>query len=76
LHVFENEQGQRIIASKGAQEALLKVCHLTPAEQKQIEQAIQTITGKGYRVLAVGQSNLKAPITPQHSKSYRFRLKA
>ncbi|MFT6166363.1 MAG: Ca2+-transporting ATPase [Vicingaceae bacterium] len=74
-HVFENEQGQRIIASKGAPEALLKVCHLTPAEQKQIEQAIQTITGKGYRVLAVGQSNFEGTDYPSAQQELSFSFK-
>jgi len=56
-HFFENNSGKRIIAAKGAPEALISVCNLTPAEKQQIEKAIQTITLEGYRVLGVGEGN-------------------
>jgi len=56
-HFFENNSGKRIIAAKGAPEALISVCNLTLAEKQQIEKAIQTITLEGYRVLGVGEGN-------------------
>ena len=39
-HVFEKEMGNRIIAAKGAPEALMQVCHLSEAEKKEVEEAV------------------------------------
>ncbi len=54
-HIFENGAGKRIIAAKGAPEALLNVCHsLTDSERRQIEGTVETLATDGYRVLGVG----------------------
>lgn len=70
-HVFENESGKKIIAAKGAPEALISVSHLTEIEKNQILEAMKTMMQKGFRVLGVGVSNfsgLDYPVTQQELK--------
>ena len=56
-HIFENGPDKRIIAAKGAPEALLNVCHsLTDIERRQIEGTVETLATDGYRVLGVGEA--------------------
>ncbi len=55
-HIFENSAGKRIIAAKGAPEALMNIANLTKNEKQAIEEAIKIITTEGYRVLAVGEA--------------------
>ena len=74
-HVFENNSGKRIIATKGAPEALLEVCNLTTAEKQQVEQAIQTITSEGYRVLGVGESDFEGSDFPKMQQDISFVFK-
>jgi Ca2+-transporting ATPase len=42
-HIFENELGKRIIATKGAPEAVMDVCELTKTEKQEIETAFNTL---------------------------------
>ncbi len=74
-HLFENEEDKRIIAAKGAPEALMNVCNLTATEKEQIEQAIQTITSEGYRVLGVGESHFEGDNYPDTQQEFPFTFK-
>lgn len=74
-HVFENSSGKRIIAAKGAPEALMEVCHLTTAERQQVEQAIQTISSEGYRILGVGESDFEGRDFPGTQQELPFVFK-
>ncbi len=74
-HFFENKSGKRIIAAKGAPEALMRVCHLTEAEKKQVEQAIKTVTSEGYRVLGVGEGAFRGNDYPKTQQEIPFTFK-
>jgi Ca2+-transporting ATPase len=74
-HIFENEAGKRIIAAKGAPEALMAVSNLTDLEKKQIEKAIETITVEGYRVLGVGESKFEGNDFPKTQQEFKFNFK-
>jgi Ca2+-transporting ATPase len=74
-HLFENNQGKRIIAAKGAPEALMNASDLTSHERKEIEEAIETITANGHRVLAVGEVIFKGDVFPDKQQQFRFRFK-
>jgi Ca2+-transporting ATPase len=74
-HLFENDKGKRIVAAKGAPEALMNVCHVSTTERQQIEKAIQTITSEGYRVLAVGESDFEGNDFPQTQQEISFTFK-
>ena len=45
-HIFENNIGQRIIAAKGAPEALIAVSRFSEAEKNQIFEAMKTMMQK------------------------------
>lgn len=73
-HVFENNSGKRIIAAKGAPEALMAVSNLKADEKNQIEEAIQTITREGYRVLGVGKSDFEGNNFPKTQQELKFNF--
>jgi P-type Ca2+ transporter type 2C len=74
-HVFEDDAGKRIIAAKGAPEAMIDVCALTEAERQQIDTAFETLTTQGYRVLAVGQANFEGYNFPENQHDFQFTFK-
>lgn len=74
-HVFENPAGQRLIAAKGAPEALMAVSRLTDAEKRQIEDNIRVLTADGYRVLGVGQTAFAGNDFPAQQQEFRFEFK-
>jgi Ca2+-transporting ATPase len=74
-HIFEDNSGNRIIAAKGAPEAMMKVSDLSETEKKQIEDAIKTITTEGFRVLGVGQANFQGTDYPKKQQDFAFEFK-
>ena len=63
-HVFEHPSGHRIIACKGASEAVVELCHLDADERQAIQAAEKKMTTAGFRVLAVGASDFKGTTFP------------
>ncbi|WP_264521509.1 cation-translocating P-type ATPase [Flavobacterium sp. N1994] len=74
-HVFEDANGKRIIAAKGAPEALLEVSNLSDKEKNQIATAITTITNQGYRVLGVGVADFSGNDFPKTQQEFKFTFK-
>ena len=74
-HIFQNNLGEKIIAAKGAPEALMKISNLSKEEIQQIEKAIQTITTEGYRVLGVGESYFSNNNFPKTQQEFQFKFK-
>ena len=74
-HLVENKTGKRIIAAKGAPEALMNVCNLTAIEKQQIEDAIKTLATNGYRVLGVGEANFIGSNYPLKQQEFQFTFK-
>ncbi|NUO01863.1 MAG: cation-translocating P-type ATPase [Saprospiraceae bacterium] len=74
-HVFENESGQRIIAAKGAPEALMPLANLTVLEKQQIEAAVNALAANGYRLLGVGEAAFTGTDFPAEQQQFQFRLK-
>ena len=71
-HVFENKNGDRIIAAKGAPEAIIAVAQLDDAGKATVEAAILNFTKEGYRVLGVAQSNFAEQTYPEKQQSLPF----
>lgn len=71
-HVFANASGERIIAAKGAPEAIMAVSPLSAEERHAIQQQIDQLAGKGYRVLAVGRSTFNGDVYPEQQQSLSF----
>jgi Ca2+-transporting ATPase len=74
-HVFENASGKRIIAAKGAPEAIMKVCSLSTTEHTDISKALQELAGEGYRVLGVAVCLWEGNTFPEHQQELPFVFK-
>ena len=74
-HIFEDTNGHRIIAAKGAPEALMAVCNLTADEIIKIEKAIKTLAKEGYRVLGVGETTFIGNDFPSEQQAFKFEFK-
>lgn len=74
-HIFENELGNRIIATKGAPEAIMNVCELSNTEKQVIETAFNTLATEGFRVLGVGEATFEGTIFPKKQQEFKFNFK-
>ena len=73
-HLFENNSGNRIIAAKGAPEAIMNSSNLSPIEKQQIDDAIKNLTTDGYRVLGVGQADFTGNHFPEQQQDFQFKF--
>ena len=74
-HVFENKNGTKVIAAKGATEALMATSNLSEKEKEQILTAMKTMALEGYRVLGVGITNFQGNDYPQKQQDFKFDFK-
>jgi Ca2+-transporting ATPase len=74
-HVFEDSNGQRIIAAKGAPEAILNVSNLTDTDKIQIQKVINTLAAEGYRLLGVAESTFQGNDFPAEQQQLKFDFK-
>ncbi len=74
-HVFENNSGDRIIASKGAPEAIMNVSDLKSEDKIKIENAINTLAKEGYRILAISEAIYKENNFPKDQQEFKFQFK-
>lgn len=74
-HVFENREGKKIIAAKGAPEALMLVSNLTENQKQQINAAIELLANDGYRILGVATSNFSEQNYPEKQQDLPFEFK-
>lgn len=71
-HLFEDGHGNRIIAAKGAPEALLEVSRLTDAEKAKLRELIQEFGKQGYRILGVGKADFDGNNFPEKQQDFEF----
>ncbi len=74
-HIFENTAGQRIIAAKGAPEAIMQVAHLSETDKTIITEQVHAFAAEGYRVLGVGVAEYTGANFPEKQQSIRFDFK-
>ena len=74
-HIFENEKGNRIIAAKGAPEAMMAVSNLNDQQKNALQLKIASMAAEGYRVLGVGISNFEGTDWPKAQQDFRFEFK-
>jgi Ca2+-transporting ATPase len=74
-HVFENQEGTRIIAAKGAPEALIASSNLSENEADQILKAVESMANKGFRVLGVGLTEYSGNNFPKKQQDFAFQFK-
>ena len=63
-----------VIASKGAPEAIADLCHFTPEQNASLERNIDTLSGRGRRVIAVAAAHFNAGSLPAEQHDYPFRF--
>lgn len=74
-HIFEDSKGTKIIAAKGAPEAIIAVSQLSESEKKQILVAIEKMANEGYRVLGVGVTEFHGTDYPKTQQEFKFTFK-
>lgn len=74
-HIFENSSHQRIVAAKGALEAIIACCNLDFNTKQQIEKAADLMAGAGNRVLAVAEAVFSGTNFPPHQQDINFLFK-
>lgn len=73
-HVFQNQQGKRIIAAKGSPETIIKVSHLNDEEKNKISLIIESLASKGYRLLGVAYSDYNETDYPKNQQEIPFQF--
>lgn len=73
-HVFRGKNGHKIIAAKGAPEALMEVSNLNEKQKKQIQEAIHNLALEGFRVLGVGESLFEGDTFPKTQQELKFNF--
>lgn len=74
-HVFEDSKGKRIIAAKGAPEALIEVSSLSDKDKIQALIAMEAMAKKGYRVLGIGIAVFPGTDFPKTQQELKFSFK-
>lgn len=74
-HVFEDSKGKRIIAAKGAPEALIEVSSLSDKEKNQALIAMEAMAKNGYRVLGIGIADFTGTDFPKTQQELKFSFK-
>jgi P-type Ca2+ transporter type 2C len=74
-HIFENKAGTKIIAAKGAPEALITCSNLSKEEVQKINKAIESMSKEGFRVLGVGVSEFSGKEFPKTQQEFSFVFK-
>ena len=74
-HLFQNENGDLIVAAKGAPEAIIAVSNLNASEIKILHETMNRLGAEGYRLLAVGQAIFSGNDYPEKQQEFRFDFK-
>ncbi len=74
-HIYENKQKDRIIAMKGAPEALLPLSDLAEETLQEIRSTVQELGNKGYRILGVGEANFTGHDYPRCQQDFTLSFK-
>jgi Ca2+-transporting ATPase len=73
-HIFENKNGERIIAVKGAPEAILKNSLLNEEERIKISMYLESFAKEGLRVLGVGIIDFKGNNFPKTQQEFTINF--
>jgi Ca2+-transporting ATPase len=68
------DRQDRLVAAKGAPEAIMDLCHLDPARHEPIARQVEAMAGDGLRVLAVARAFFPSGDLPdgQHDFAFEF----
>ncbi len=66
------ERRDYVIASKGAPEAIIDLCHLDAARVRELQDRISVMAGEGLRVLGVAKASFKQAALPGNQHVFNF----
>lgn len=67
-------RAQRMIAAKGAPEAIVDLCHLKPVQVQKIAAEVATLAAQGLRVLGVARALFDAAALPDNQHDFDFEF--
>lgn len=73
-HIFANHAQEKIIAAKGAPEAILAVSNLSDEEKKGLRAKVQEFGKAGYRLLGVAKCHFEGDRYPDKQQDFAFEL--
>ena len=74
-HVWKSPaDGRRVIAAKGAPEAIAELCRLPPAARDSLRDAVAALAAQGLRVLGVARGTLDRADLPETQDGFDFEL--
>ncbi|MBC9795784.1 cation-translocating P-type ATPase [Sinomicrobium weinanense] len=73
-HLFENAEKHRIIAAKGAPEAILNVSTLSESEKNKVRGLIKGFGQQGFRILGVAKSGFRGDEFPGKQQDFKFEF--
>jgi P-type Ca2+ transporter type 2C len=73
-HVYEPENGERIIACKGAPEGIIELSDLNTSQKEIIYSQLKSLALQGNRVLAVGKGIYDANTLPVSQHEFKFNF--
>src|SRR5690606_1396020 len=73
-HLFEDDNKQRIIAAKGAPEAILAVSTLMESEKGKLRQQIKDLGKQGFRILGVAKAHFEGNYFPEQQQDFDFEF--
>lgn len=68
------DQQDRLVAAKGAPEAIMDLCHLDPSQQELISQQVDAMAAEGLRVLAVARAFFPSGELPSGQHDFEFEF--
>ena len=73
-HVWKFDDGpDRVVSAKGAPEAVMDLCHLTPAQRAHWSASVDQMARQGLRVLAVAQGRFTGDDWPDSAHGFDFQ---
>lgn len=64
-HAWDCGDGQVVVATKGAPEAVVDLCHLPPERRAQVDARVAELAAQGLRVLGVARGRYRASVLPE-----------
>jgi P-type Ca2+ transporter type 2C len=65
---------QHLLATKGAPEAVIDLCHLDPASAREILDRVEAMATRGLRVLGVARGRWKGDTPPRNQHDFTFQF--
>jgi Ca2+-transporting ATPase len=68
------DRRERMIAAKGAPEAIVDLCHFDDAHRDRISEQVASMAGDGLRVLGVARATFNADVLPGNQHDFEFEF--